>query len=294
MSFHDSPRACLVSAGALLLVGLGGACQEQGTPSDPPESSVCPACEPSAGGETSDFGGGTPTACGFVSKRAPIDAADAEALGYDLARVHELIGREIDAALSWTARPTEVGEPAQGYEARTRVRGRATAGAYEHWRPDPEFCDGTTCTREDTSVEQATCPDFLWMELEVELETEDGAISVVASGEVVQWNDDPRFEPMIGGDAGAYPIGHAYANLLDVDGMLRLFPPPEAFEGDPGPSATQAGHPFAGTLTIGLEFKDDATHGLVSPSIRWEVVDEHGGNEVEDYEPLVGTWPAEE
>jgi hypothetical protein len=266
-------------AALALLAGLA-ACQSEDPGAE--ARSVCPVCDPGAGGESSYFGGST-TECGYVSALTPIEPAQAGELGYDLGRIEELVGREIDVPLYWQPRETESGEPAQGYESPTRVTGRAEIISHAHWRPDPAYCDGTTCTREDVTVAQNTCADFLRLGLRVEIATLDGALHASADGEAVQWNTNG---PSVG--ASPYPIGHAYANLYDVTGSLELFPPPEALEGDPGPSASQRGHPFPGTLSIVLSFMVEATEVWLLPSIAGESVDEHGDNQLNGYEPLVG------
>jgi hypothetical protein len=176
------------------------------------------------------------------------------------------------------------------------VRGTASISSFEHVRPDPEFCDGTTCVIEDRRAPfaQADCPDFLRMDLEVEIATTDGAVHAVAHGELWQWNDDPRFYPMIGEDTADHAIGDAYANLYDVTGSLTLHPPDGAVGGDAGPTAVQGGHPFPGTLVVEIELRDDVTHGSIWPAIWWEVLDEHGDSMLETYEPLMGRFPPED
>lgn len=275
---------------ALLLCGPAAGCKQgsAGDPAEPP--SVCPTCEPRAGGETSDFGG-MPTPCGFVTRVVETDADAAKALGFDVTGLEQRIERDIDAPLRWEARRTEGGVPATGYEQETRVEGSVTVTSYSHGRPDPEFCNGTTCSREGTvDIDQATCPDRLLLAIEVDLHTLDGAIQGTVSGEAVQWRQGAQYEPMIG-DAAQELLGHAYGNLRDVKGTLKLFPD----EGMPWP-AQHPNTPYSGVLVAQLDFTSDETHGFVWPEIWLGIVDERDNDRVDEvvvYRPLEGKWPAE-
>ncbi len=262
-------------AGALLLPLLGSACQDDATA--PSSDSVCRMCAPTVGGETSDFGG-VVGPCGAVSRRVAIEPDDAKLHGFDATRIEQLIRREIDAVLTWRPHPVRSGKPATGFEPITRVRGKVVTGTYSHYRPDPEFCDGVTCRREDVDVQQGTCRHALYVEIEAGLKTLDGSIEAMLKGEAAQW---------LRGDA------YTYANLRDVRGALRLSPPPDALDDDPGPDATRRDHPFPGTLMVKLRFMDEDTYGTMKLSIWWQSIADGGFWGLEQYAPLRATWPEE-
>jgi hypothetical protein len=251
-----------------LLSGFVAACQA-GT-ADPP--SVCPGCEPRAGGETSDFGGEW-APCEYYSARRRIEASEANSLGYDAARLTAQIERRVDASLFWTATATKSGGPASGFDPETRVRVTPRVTSFTHVRIDPERCDGTTCRSEEVdTVVQAECRHRLEMGFEIQLHTEDGALSLHANGIAVQWAGG------LESDAHEDPIGVAYADLRSVTGDLRLTPDlPE---------------PYVGRLIVELLFRPNETEGALWPKLVHRQVDENGiTTRHEEYSPLKAEWP---
>lgn len=131
-----------------------------------------------AGGETGSF---TPSACGWVSAPAPIEADDAAALGFPVTQLVERLERDVDAPLRWT---TEQGTwTTSGHDRDTHVRAKFRAARFAHYRPSEQWCDETTCQRGDAEpVERASCgDDSLFYYLETQLQTADGAIDFAAT-----------------------------------------------------------------------------------------------------------------
>jgi hypothetical protein len=274
-------------------------------------SRVCPACETRAGGETSDLGGEL-TPCGAVEGRLEIDASEAEQLGFDVGELRRRIERDVDAELRWEAwdldlefivgdggldgtasdgssdgsadegsdgvdgvEPQITGRPASGYEEQTRVSASLSVTGYAYYRPDPAFCDGGTCSVPGSGlqVEEASCPVRLHVGFTVSLSTADGAIKATADGEAIKWREG--FEEMID-SAAKEVVGHATADLSEVEGNMRLYP------GTDGP--------YSGTLWIQLQFDEDTTHGFVWPVIEYSVFDERGDEALVLYQPVRGEW----
>lgn len=207
---HSQHRLIITWICALLTMACG-----EPTDAGDPRGSVCPDCPAVAGGESSDFGG-TPSSCSLFESRVPIDAAQAQALGFDVAELERLVQREVDAPFRWRTDPSGNGgeKPPQGYDPDTRIQLRATVVSYTHIELDPSSCTGTVC-RDATSGVERPCPDRLELAVTAELRTMDGAINASLTGYVLQGRPGVAF---------AEPGGSLLANLRDVTGTLRLFP----------------------------------------------------------------------
>jgi hypothetical protein len=246
-----------------VVLALCGACGASGEAKESTRS-VCSDCPGLAGGESSDFGGGTPHPCLAFEQRVPISDARAIELGFDMARLTALIERDFDAPLRWMASEPNRGGPAAGYEARTRIEGRARRGDWlTYVGLDPSRCQDTVCNDDD--VGEWTCADSLELGVEVELRTVDGAVSATASGYVLQGRPGFPFER---------PAGSQRADLRDVTGSLRLFPPAS-------PPIRYA------LLMIDLLFEADQIEGDLRPYFYLSAREGSG----EDNIPLAGHWP---
>ncbi len=180
--------------------------------------SVCSECPGIAGGDSSDFGGGSPDTCVVFERPQSITAARAAELGFDMERLVSLIERDVDAPLRWSVSDARGGAPT-GYEQETRIEARPRLGDWvTYFSLDPERCTSTRCYDDD--VGEWTCSDRLELGVEVELRTLDGAVSATVSGYVLQGREGFPF-----GDRAA---GSQQANLRDVRGSLQLFPPASA------------------------------------------------------------------
>ena len=274
MAASSSPRsarercafACFVVFGSLCGACGGSGETRQATSASesvPATRSVCSDCPAVAGGESSDFGG-SPHPCTLFEGHVPITEARAVELGFDMASITSLIEREIDAPLRWTESAPNRGGAPKGYEQQTRIEGRARRGDWlTYVGLDPERCAGTTCRGDD--VGQWTCSDRLELGIEVELRTLDGAVSATASGYVLQGREGFSFET---------PAGSQRANLRDVSGSLKLFPPER-------PAIV------LGLLMIDLFFKPDLIEGDLRPYYQLSA----RPGTAEDYIPLSGHWP---
>jgi len=253
----------------LLLHGGSAGCQTDDATSG---GSVCPSCDPQYGGDTGDFGGVTVGVCGAVARRVVIDAAQAVELGFDMPEIARRIARPIDASLRWVARDDEGGGAATGFDVETRVRADIAITEYGYNRPAPEFCDGTVCTLDGSSVLQATCVDhFLDLAVRVTFASLDGAVRGTARGQAVQWRAGSRsaeYNP-------ALPVQvNADANLFDVTGSLRLAPEP--------------GHEhYRGQLSFSAELSSDRYAGSLFPSVHYDTPARSVW-----YAPLTGYFPA--
>jgi hypothetical protein len=200
----------------------------------------------------------------LFEQRFPITDRQASELGFDMGKLTARIEREIDAPLRWTESTTNRGAAPTGYEKQTRIVGRARRGDWlTHVALDPERCAGTTCR--DDQVGEWTCSDRLELGVEVELRTLDGAVSATASGYVLQGRAGFSFES---------PAGSQRADLRDVTGSLRLFPPKS-------PPIRLA------LLMIDLFFEADQIEGDLRAYFQLSARPEFG----EDYIPLSGHWP---
>lgn len=251
-----------------LLLLVTPSCQIEGTSSG---GSVCPTCEPQVGGETGDFGGSL-TFCGGVSRRAAIDRATAQALGFDIAEIERRIARPIDASLLWVASADEGGGAPSGFERDTRVRAEILITGYGFHRPDPEFCDGNVCSMNGGSVPQAMCEGdrFLDLAVSVNFETADGAVRGTAVGQAVQWVPDPRGAR----DPSLPVVVNTFADLHDVTGRLHLDP--------------ARGHArYRGHLSFSAELSAAGLTGTLLPSVLYDTPDRTVW-----HTPLVGDFPA--
>lgn len=272
---------------SVVVVSLCGACggsgdtktaptSEQQSPSldesDPPAGSegppeprsVCGDCPGLAGGESSDFGGGSAHACTAFEQPQSITATRAAELGFDMERLVSLIERDIDAPLRWSANDA-LGGPPTGYEQETRIEAKPRLGDWiTYFSLDPERCTGTSCSDDDYG--DWTCSDRLELGIDVELRTLDGAVNAQASGYVLQGREGFPF-----GDRAA---GSQQANLRDVRGSLQLSPPA-------GSALERA------VLSIDLFFEPEQTEGDLHLYL-WFREDAVRRSL---YEPLHGHWP---
>ena len=248
-----------------------------GCTSDPASQGdgLCPSCAPYSGGETGDFGGARDeTTCNLVTRRQDVAPDQLEALGFDETEIRRRLAREIDEPLVWTERDSEKGGPASGFEPHTRVHARLAASSFAHMRPDPAFCDGVICRYAGEEVEQNSCPHWLEMELSVELETLDGAVRVRATGEAVQWAEG--FDDLIGEDTADEVVCHAYTDLREVTGSLKLAP---SFDNQP----------YFGVLSLAIGLSATSSNGWIQPAL-WSRplgLDDWTPR----YAPLEGSWP---
>jgi hypothetical protein len=253
-----------------LVLVLASSCQSNEASSG---GSVCPACEPQVGGETGDFGGSTVGVCGGVARRVVIDAAQASALGFDIAEIERRLAQPIDASLQWVVQDDDGGDAPTGFARETRVHANIAITGYGHNRPDPEFCDGTVCTLDGATELQATCAkeQFLDLALRVNFRTDDGAVRGTAMGHAVQWGPDSRSAQ----GNPALPVQVvASVNLLDVTGSLRLYP-------------TLGRDHYHGQLEFSAELLAESYQGAVFPSVFYDAP-----QRMVWYAPLVGHFPA--
>lgn len=253
---------------ALLLTSLVIACTESAQGVAGP---VCPGCNPEVGGETGDLGGEVEACWGYVV-RDPVDAAEATALGFDVAELERRVARSIDMPLGWAVPETRGGGAATGYDSITRVTARfSSRRSYRHVRSDPQYCDGTTCNFAGIVVAQDTCPRRLEAALEVQLTTADGAVEASMAG--TAWSVIP------GSDGLAASFSHlmfvsADTQLSAVHGKLRL---------DPAPGALG----YRTSLSMGASLDVDAVEGAITPSVTLENPD----GTITFYAPLHGSFP---
>jgi hypothetical protein len=240
---------------------------------------VCASCEPVTGGETTDFG--EITACEAANERVVIDADEAEARGFDIARATMLVERTFDAPLHWATRDEPSGEAPSGYERETRVEGTTRITSFTHVLPGDDHCDETTCEIEGNEpFARASCPHRLELGVEIMLKTLDGALDVVAEGDVAVWAHG--FEDDIGEGTADELHAHASADLSEVAGSLRLHP--------------DAMHAHVGVLLLQLDFLEDETSGhlwptLIYPDDTTELSRADVWLYADRYQPLEGTFP---
>jgi hypothetical protein len=254
----------------LALLSCLFACSD-GIPADPVPGPVCAGCQPEVGGETGDLGGEF-TPCWGLVVREPVDAAQATALGFDVAELERRIAQPIDTALAWEASETRGGKPATGFDTMTRVTATVSSRrSYQHVRPDPQYCDGTTCRFPGMSVPEATCPRRLETDVDVHLETADGAIDVTLTGSA--WRaiagsegEGAFFEPLV--------LLTTRAKLSDIHGTLRVHP-------DPGAKA------YLPWLQLDVWLGPSSLYGEISPNVLLK----HDDYTATQYHPLLGTFP---
>lgn len=237
--------------------------------------SLCPSCL--AGGETGDFGG-TPHPCSVVSSTVAIEHAGAQALGFDVGEIERRLAQPIDAPLRWTSQPLETGSAPSGYAPETRISATIElSSSWQHWRPDPAYCDGSICRRAefDLELEQAGCPQTLGARVLVRIATADGALVAFAPGSVLvrkRASVDPAPDEPVYVDAAI--------DLREVSGSLLLAPD------------TTLG-PHVGVLRISVRRTAEELEGDLTPSIVFPVYDERGSVVAihARHEPLRATFP---
>jgi hypothetical protein len=276
-----------LACGVVLLGMLAGGCADPISTHEP-VGSPCPSCHPLAGGETSDFG--SKSACTLFTKSSLVDASEATALGFDVEPVRALIERPIDAKLRWQARETDGGSEAQGYQAQTVLHATLTVRSYLYERPDPDYCDGVTCSdpnADGTPIEarQEECEPLHFVGADIELETLDGAVSVSLRDDPENIGRDTVAVLRLDMDEDDYLGSTAQSDLLDVTGSLELFP--------------EVPEPYVGSLFISFDFRPEATHGQLSVGVwpDWDNLGTDAGSKIAPglsyYGPLVGDWSAE-
>jgi hypothetical protein len=246
------------------------ACSD-GVPADPVPGPVCAGCQPEVGGDTGDLGG-DPTPCWGLVIREPVDVAQATALGFDVAELERRIAQPIDMPLAWEASETRGGRPATGYSVMTRVAATVSSRrSYQHVRPDPQYCDGTTCRFTGGSLPQATCPRRLETDVDVQLRTADGAIDVALTG--TAWRaiagsegEGASFEPLV--------VLTARAKLSDIHGALRVYP-------DPGAKS------YLPWFSLNVLLGPNSLYGELSPNVLLH----HDDYTATHYHPLYGIFP---
>lgn len=249
---------------ALLLVGCGSAGSDR----------ICAACEPERIGDTGDLGG-SQTPCWYYRAPEPVDAARATELGFDVDALESAIARPIDMAMEWRVSESGAigGGPAGGYDPLTHVMVRVqSVRVYRHMRPDPQYCDGTTC-RWPGGAEalQATCARTLETDVEVEVATADGAVRGTLIGTAMQVR--------AGTDEGA--------GLAAWDGLVTAAAPLSAIEGSLRLDPQRGAQGYRTELRVNLWQSAAEVNGELSPRIFIETSDATGV----DYSPLYGVFP---
>jgi len=256
---------------ALFCVTALAACSRDST--EPAPTSVCPACKPVAGGETTSFARGDLSACFQIYRGTKLSAERAAAQGFAVRDAQQRLERSFDAPLRWLAQQSENGSPAKGYRVETRVKIHTTIVGYTAIGPDPAICDQVPCTYAGES-----CVNWLQLDLRVGIETLDGAVrGTLTGGTAMGLAADGPFNSEL--------IVDASLGLKQVVGSLQLFPSlPE---------------PYAGALAI--EFPADGSRGdlwiIVAPPEPNSDTDA-GFTQPNDvlwgenvsYQPLRGVW----
>lgn len=201
----------------------------------------------------------------LFEQRVVVERANAIDMGFDVTKLEQLIEREIDAPMRWTAATTSVGGSASGYQSETWIQGKLKlSGWYEHVELDPERCAANTCS--DAATGEVTCSDRLELGIEGEFRTRDGAVSALLSGYVLQGRAGFPF-----GDVAA---GSLRADLHDVNGVLEIAPPSDM-------TLVEA------LLMTDVYFEANQTEGSLRP---YMLLTETAGSAAE-YVPLSGYWP---
>lgn len=145
--------------------------------------SVCPQCLPWAGGETSDFGG-TPFSCDRVSEQNEIEIAEAESAGIGVARLLSRLETTIELPLRWEVAHIETGPSASGFETSTNIviQHRIVGSVLRVKSASDDYCDETTCSRGETTVQRASCESEVAFDVQAEVQTTDGAIQAQLNG----------------------------------------------------------------------------------------------------------------
>jgi len=249
---------------ALLLVGCASAESER----------ICAACEPERMGDTGDLGG-SQTACGYFRAPEPVDATRAAELGFDVEALESAIARPIDMPMEWrsSSGASVGGGPARGYDPLTNVTVRVrSARVYRHMRPDPQYCDGTTCRWPGGDAEpQANCARTLETDVQVEVATADGAVRGTLVGAAMQ----VRSGAEQGAGLAAWDgLVEATAPLSEIEGSLRLDP-------------QRGAQGYRSELYVLLQHSAAATNGELIPRVFIETSDNTGV----DHSPIYGVFP---
>jgi hypothetical protein len=232
MSKRRSLRTLIwgVSSGLLATLGCAVANPREaasgvGGPEAPLAASLCPSCQATAGGETSDFPGTAHHACARANHILSLDEREADALAFvDVAELKARLEHEIDVAMRWTAQPTERALVEGGYEADTRLHATTKIVSYTYYGPNPALCAGGLCTLAGSAESFEPCSEVLRIGTEVELRTDDGAVTASLEGstlldsalDLVELNNN------------------AFGDLTDAHGTLRI--------------GTEASQPVSGEL----------------------------------------------
>ncbi len=278
---HAAGHCSRIALLALGVSALAACAAKEGAPPDI-ETGLCPSCEPSAGGETGDFSG-TQSVCTLLLAPAPIEEAEARALGYDPAELRRRLTQALDLPLMWRVPGSQLDPPRVIDESRFEMRPPTgfsqeetrislsvhATDALIHVRPDPDYCDGSTCRRALENgtmidVPQTSCEASLNLDVTIDVETADGAVRGTLKG---------RAEKVSSRDLTVL----ATADLTQLAGKLRLWP------------KTGFGK-LTGTLWLTLELEDAATHGDLSPTVFfWDDREE----EAQVYSPISAAFPSE-
>lgn len=245
---------------------------------------LCAECGPLAGGESSDFEGDLPVCWSFRQERR-ISDAEATALGFDMAAVRALATREFSSPVRWvpTSGGLAPGLPATGFSSQTNVSGALRATGELLYRGlDPGVCDADGNCTEPGGSRAEPCAEYAasqasTLELELDIETADGAIEATTLRGGISFGRGPLPRPSIATLA---------VDLDEVSGTLRLDP------NRPGPRL--------GQLVAVLALVPDTVRGTLSPVI---LPDEPETNPMEGvpgdillapswrYEPITLAWP---
>jgi hypothetical protein len=235
---------------------------------------ICAACEPERLGDTGDLGG-EQTPCWGYRAPEPVDATRAVELGFDVEALESAIARPIDMPMEWrTSDNPWAGGPARGYDPLTNVTVRVrSARVYRHMRPDPQYCDGTTCRWPGGDAEpQANCARALETDVQVEVATADGAVRGTLFGTAMQVHGGSEAT----GLAAWTGLVEATAPLSQIKGSLRLDP-------------QRGAQGYRSELYVHLLHSAAAARGNLVPRVFIDTSDFTGI----DYSPIVGVFPRE-
>lgn len=210
-TFAPRPAWCLRPFGFLLAISACGPASDDTSVEGP----VCPLCKPSSGGQTSDFDGGSTTACSLFLERQPADASALAERGIDLSEVESAVTREFDVPLHLEPGDArDSGASVSGYERTTRLVGRTTPLFHEYLSVNETLCDGQTCRNVEGTLDwpEQDCRDQERLETRytAHLRTTDGSFEGDFTGVALLMQIEP------------HPFGSALADIRDVTGTLRL------------------------------------------------------------------------
>jgi hypothetical protein len=241
-------------------------------------SPVCPDCELTAGGESSDFNGDE-SPCSAFYRRRPVTLDEAAQLGFDADELQQVFAAQpIRSPFAWSAftdfipgeRQFDIGSPPTGYQSQTSIEVtlRPTGGV-THRDYDSDRCDAAGVCRDPSSGRTETCVSedsrgSLLLDAEVELATTDGAIAVMAPVVLTSRSG--------GGFMTAFR-----SNLRRVSGSLRMAP------GRSGP--------YVGELYGNLFVRPGNVRGLLYPEITSAVPTE---TDEWRHRPLQGNFPSDD